>query len=72
MPCTIGLLAEELKVKKRSAMALSLFGRPHRDAVDQKVIAMLFQHGDPDVAVTARQEPHLAALDPRAVILLGR
>jgi hypothetical protein len=53
-------------------MALSLFGRPHRDAVDQKVIAMLIQHSNPDVAVTARQEPHLAALDPRAVILLGR
>src|ERR1700730_18191635 len=60
------------EVKKRSAVTLSLFGRPHRDAVDEKVIAMLFQHGTPDVAAPARQEPHLAALDPRAIILLGR
>jgi len=41
-------------------------------AVEEEVIATLFQHGDPDVAVIAGQEPHLAALDPRAVILLGR
>jgi hypothetical protein len=49
-----------------------LFSRPHRDAVDEEVIGTLFQHGNPDVSVTARQEPHLAALDARAIILLGR
>jgi hypothetical protein len=53
-------------------MAPSLFGRPHCHAVEEEVIATLFQHGDPDVAVIAGQEPHLAALDPRAVILLGQ
>jgi len=50
-------------------MAPSLFGRPHCHAIEEEVIATLFQHGDPDVAVIAGQEPHLAALDPRAVIL---
>jgi hypothetical protein len=48
-----------------------LFARPHRNAVDEEVIVTLFQHGNPDVAVTVHQEPHFAALDPRTVILLG-
>jgi hypothetical protein len=60
------------EVKKRSAVTTSLFGRPHCDAVDEEVIATLFQYSNPDVAVTARQEPHLAALDPWDIILLGR
>jgi hypothetical protein len=47
------------------------FGRPDCDAVDEEMITTLFQHGNPDVAVTARQEPHLAAPDPRAIILLA-
>jgi hypothetical protein len=54
------------EVKKRYAVTPSLFGRPHRDAVDEEVIVTLFQHGNPNVAVAARQEPHLAALDPWA------
>jgi len=37
------------EVKKRSAVTPSLFGWPHRDAVDEEVIATLFQHGNPDV-----------------------
>ena len=59
------------EVEKGSAVAPSLFGRAHRDAVDEEVVATLFQHGDPDVGITARQEPHFAALDPRAIVLLG-
>jgi hypothetical protein len=49
----------------------ALLAGDHRDTVDEKVIGVFFEDGEADVAAAAREEPHLAALDPGVIILLG-
>ena len=59
------------KLEKRSAVSLPLLRQADRDAVHKQVIRPLLEHRDAYVTVVAVQNPHLAAIDLGAVILLG-
>jgi hypothetical protein len=59
------------KLEKRSPVSLPLLRRANRDAVHQQVIRSLLEHRDAYVTAFAVQNPHLAAIDLGAVILLG-
>jgi hypothetical protein len=53
-------------------ISFPLLLRPNRDAVDQQMVGSLLQDRDADSLAVDLQDPNLAALDPRRVVLESR